>query len=114
MFKFTLRTDVIRNPVFLICLFMYGLHWGLAKTGFTIPLLQHYLNDLLCMPLVLTVTVFLQRSFFYRTSGYVLTSYQVGLAMAYFSLAFEVILPLFMPRYTADIFDVLAYSLGGF
>jgi hypothetical protein len=109
-----LKTGVFRNPVFLVCLFIFGVHYGLVRLGFSVPVLQHYLNDLLCLPLALSVTLFLQRSFFYRHSAYVLTAYQVGLAAAYFSLAFEVIFPLFMKRYTADILDVVAYSVGGF
>ena len=34
-------------------------------------------------------------------------------AWLYFSVVFEVILPLFSNNYTADIFDAVMYALGG-
>lgn len=101
------------NRAFLLAAGLYALHFALGKSGFSAPLLQFYLNDLLCMPLVLTLTLFLQRAFTFRDPGHVFTKYQVGIAVLYYSLGFEVILPLFMPRYTADPLDVLAYALGG-
>jgi hypothetical protein len=89
------------------------LHAWLEQIGLLLPFLQYYLNDLLCMPLVLTVTLFLQRAFTFRNPSHVFTKHQVGIAVAYYALAFEGILPLFMARYTADVLDIAAYGLGG-
>jgi hypothetical protein len=102
-----------QNRAFQLAAGLYALHLGLEKSGFSVLLLKYYLNDLLCMPLVLTLTLFLQRTFTFRNPSHVFTKYQVGLAVLYYSLGFEVILPLFMSRYTADPLDVLAYALGG-
>ncbi len=101
------------NRAFLLATGLYALHYGGEKAGFSVPLLQHYLNDLLCMPLVLTLTLFLQRTFTFRDPGHVFTKHQIVLAVLYYSVAFEVVLPQFLPRYTADPLDVLAYALGG-
>ncbi|GAA4304957.1 magnesium citrate secondary transporter [Nibribacter koreensis] len=73
--------------------------------------MQFYLDDLLCLPLILTVTLFILR--FFKGPLFRLTSYQVGIAVVYYALAFEVFFPLFMPRYTADIVDAFLYALGG-
>lgn len=103
----------LHNRAFLLAGSLYALNFGLRKSGIFVPLLQYYLNDLLCMPLVLTFTLFLQRTFTFRNLTHVLSKYQVGIAVLYYSLGFEVILPMFMPRYTPDPLDVLAYALGG-
>lgn len=105
--------DLFYNRAFVVAASLYVFHMALEKTGFSFPLLQYYLNDLLCMPLVLTLTLFLQRTFTFRNKGHVFTKYQVGIAVLYYSAGFEVVLPQFMPRYTADPLDVLAYALGG-
>jgi len=104
---------LFQNRAFQLVAGLYALHLGLEKSGFSVLLLKYYLNDLLCMPLVLTLTLFLQRTFTFRNPDHVFSKYQVGIAVLYYSLGFEVILPLFMSRYTADPLDVLAYALGG-
>ncbi|GGK64702.1 hypothetical protein GCM10011405_10860 [Rufibacter glacialis] len=72
---------------------------------------RFYLDDLLCLPIILTVALFLMRFFFGARVR--LSKYQIGFAVLYVALVFEVILPLFMPRYTGDFFDVLLYAGGG-
>lgn len=72
---------------------------------------QHYLDDLLCLPLVLTLTLFVLR-FFYGPRQR-LSRYQVAFAVIYFALAFEVFFPKFMPRYTSDWVDAALYAVGG-
>ncbi|WP_192821771.1 hypothetical protein [Rufibacter sp. LB8] len=71
----------------------------------------NYLDDLLCLPLVLSITLFVMRFFFgpkVRFSGY-----HVLFTVLYFALAFEWFFPKFMPRYTGDWVDVALYALGG-
>ncbi|GGG02950.1 hypothetical protein [Pontibacter amylolyticus] len=72
---------------------------------------QHYLDDLLCLPLVLTVTLFILR-FFYGPQLRI-SWYHVAFTAIYFSLAFEVFFPKFMPRYTSDWVDAALYAVGG-
>ncbi|NEM97729.1 magnesium citrate secondary transporter [Pontibacter burrus] len=72
---------------------------------------QHYLDDLLCLPLVLTATLFVLRFFYGQRVR--LSSYHVAFTVLYFSLAFEVFFPQFMPRYTGDFLDAVLYATGG-
>lgn len=102
-----------RNWGFLLAAGCFGLHYGLEKAGASPLLLRCYLNDLLCMPLVLALTLFLQRNFVLRDPRHVFTKYQVGIAVVYYAVGFEGVLPLLMPRYTADVVDVVMYGLGG-
>ncbi|MFC5271004.1 hypothetical protein [Adhaeribacter terreus] len=109
-----LNFAVFRNPLLQICSFLYVLHTVLRRV---VPIengfLNNYLNDLLCLPLVLGAAVFLQRNMVLRQADYALTGWQIGLVVIYFSLMFEGVIPLFVSRYTADFFDVICYGLGG-
>ncbi|RAU81791.1 hypothetical protein DP923_13910 [Pontibacter arcticus] len=71
----------------------------------------NYLDDLLCLPLVLTITLYLLRLFY--GSELRLAWYHVVFTVVYFILAFEVFFPGFMPRYTSDWVDGVLYAIGG-
>ncbi|WP_242917980.1 hypothetical protein [Pontibacter liquoris] len=73
--------------------------------------MQHYLDDLLCLPLVLTITLFVLRYFYGAQLR--LCWYHVAFTVLYFSLAFEVFFPRFLPRYTGDWVDAALYAAGG-
>lgn len=72
---------------------------------------QHYLDDLLCLPIVLTATLFIMR--FLYGSQVRFSVYQVIFVVVYVSVLFEGVLPQHMERYTGDVVDVLLYALGG-
>ncbi|WP_266205043.1 hypothetical protein [Pontibacter kalidii] len=100
------------SPLFWVLAAVYLGHWGWRWLA--LPrnwLVQHYLDDLLCLPLVLTTTLFVLR-FFYGPQVR-LSWYHVVFTVLYFSLAFEVFFPKFMPRYTGDWIDAVLYAVGG-
>ncbi|RYD69216.1 MAG: hypothetical protein EOP53_27565, partial [Sphingobacteriales bacterium] len=70
------------------------------------------MNDLVCMPLVFGITILMQRYIVLRDKAYKLNKWQIIVVTIYFATAFEIIIPLFLPRYTADILDVAAYCVG--
>lgn len=73
--------------------------------------LKNYLNDLLCMPIILTICLIGVR--FIKKDKTIRISLFSALSLAtFYSLYFEVILPLIMERYTADIYDVFLYFSG--
>ena len=108
-----LRLAVFRNPFLQICSFLYVSHTVLRQF-FPVEnwFLKSYLNDLLCMPLVLGTAVFLQRNIVLRQPDYALTKWQIGLATAYLALMFEGVIPFFVNRYTGDFWDVICYGFG--
>lgn len=105
--------SLFRRPVFVAAAVAYALYRIALPLGLVPPLFRFYLADLLCMPLVLTIALFVQRAVFARNAFLVYTPQQVGLAVLYCSVMFEGVLPHFMERYTADWWDVLAYAAGG-
>lgn len=83
------------------------------KMETTLPFfVQCYLADLLAIPLVLGLTNYLLKKYTSKPD-FRLSPAKVLVACIYFSILFEWILPSFSSVYTADIFDVLCYFLGG-
>lgn len=74
-------------------------------------LIQFYLNDLLAIPVVATLGLWLMK-FGLEESNFTLKKWHLVYMVSLFSVAFELLLPLCMERYTADILDVLMYVLG--
>jgi hypothetical protein len=75
-----------------------------------IKLLDNYLLDLLCMPLVLETSRLAMRFIF--SKNYDLSKFQILFAVLYVSVLFEYLLPVYQTRFRADVFDVVAYSTG--
>ncbi|PVY37325.1 hypothetical protein [Pontibacter virosus] len=100
------------SPLFWVLAAVYLAHLSWRWLGLPRPWwVQHYLDDLLCLPLVLTVTIFILRYFYGPQLR--LSWYHVAFTVVYFSLAFEVFFPRFMPRYTSDWVDAALYAIGG-
>jgi len=107
-----LNWAVLQNPLVLGCTFLYLFHSVFRRLFSEPEIFNSYLNDLLCMPLVLAAAIFLQRNFILRKAGYQLTVYQILVVLIYWSVMFEVVIPRVVSRYTSDWFDVLAYAAG--
>ncbi|NDK54837.1 magnesium citrate secondary transporter [Pontibacter sp. BT213] len=95
----------------MACLLLFWLNQLLEWQHIFISPLYQYLDDLLCMPLVLTITLATERLYF--SNNYFVLPLRYSLVAAVLvSIYFEVILPLFSPVYTPDAVDVLCYSVG--
>ena len=73
---------------------------------------NNYLNDLLCIPLVLGLLSFTIQYLKNDSSFQFSLSFITGLAV-YYSLYFEYYLPEVNSRYTSDWIDILLYFFGG-
>ena len=74
--------------------------------------LNNYLADFLCIPLVLYYTQLILDVLF-RQKKVEMSAMKIFVAVIYFSVVFEWILPRFSGNYTSDWIDVLMYFLGG-
>ncbi|TXK33742.1 hypothetical protein FVR03_18975 [Pontibacter qinzhouensis] len=104
--------QTLRHPFFLLCFFLFLLNQVLELAGFYIWPLHTHLDDLLCLPLVLTLVLSVERRYF-NSPEFVLPLSYVLSAFVFITVVFELLLPLFYTRFTADAFDVLAYAAGG-
>ena len=105
---------MVLHPLFLGAALLYAgfqlatrvIHWVLPAW------VSSWLADGLCMPVVLTLALAVQR-WVRRKPALVLPGSWVILAWAVISTWFEVVAPRWWPaRYTADWVDVLAYAAG--
>lgn len=100
------------TPVLAICLAAFLLQRVLEGVGQSPDWASSYLDDLLCLPLVLSLILLIRRRV---VRGHdVLPIGHSLFALVVFSLYFEILLPLLSDRYTADPWDVVMYLAGWF
>ncbi|MGB1204073.1 MAG: hypothetical protein ACPG5B_00435 [Chitinophagales bacterium] len=106
---------IFTHWLFLVAISLFLLN-QIAEKCFQIfiPFWHAYGDDLLCMPVVLSIALYIQRRFTFRNPNYIFSKTQIIVAVAYYALAFEYLLPAYHSAYTADKFDIIAYSLGAF
>ena len=104
---------LLLHPLFLLAIGLYLLNRFLLSvvglSQFQIP----YLNDILCLPVVLTLALWLQQKLFPGSYRQRFLAAQVLFTVFYIAVFFEGILPTFSSRYTRDYWDILAYAAGG-
>lgn len=102
------------HPVSIALLGLAFVYLGLLFTQWLdvrLPFwMSSYLEDLLCLPLLLSCTLFLMRKLKRLT---VLHAGHLLFTVAYVAVLFEGILPELSARYTADPLDVICYAIGG-
>jgi hypothetical protein len=105
--------SVLRNPLFIFSCVLFWINQYLERVqGLYIPYVHAYLDDLLAMPVVLGITLQAFRWFHPLKGQFVFTRTHIIIAVIYFSLIFEVILPMKSATYTRDWWDILCYAIG--
>lgn len=106
--------QTLLNPLFI----MGCTAWSVIRisrwAGYTIPILNDYLTDFFAVPVVGTIVLTLMREFVLMSNSYVFPLSYVFTMVIYISIVFEGLLPMLSSKYTADPFDIIAYSLGAF
>lgn len=91
---------------------LYGVLFISKKTALYFPeLINSYLSDFLCMPIVLSIARY-GVAYWINDASFQLNKWHIGSATLAFFIAFEAILPQLSKAYTADLFDGLMYLLG--
>lgn len=99
--------------LFCIAILVYFVQLIMKRNHFYLPsAINNYLADLLCVPILLAITLFLLRKF-KKLPNLQLSLPMIVFVCVYVSIVFEYILPLYSARYTSDILDVVAYFVGG-
>jgi len=94
---------------FFLIIFCLNRYW-LRPTGNVI--LDGWLNDLLCLPILLELVQFSMRIIVRK--NYTLSIFQMIVSIVYCSVLFEFILPQYSTIYKSDIIDIFCYAIGGF
>jgi hypothetical protein len=102
----------IINLYLVIPLFLWIAHQILVINQINIEWLDYYLDDLVVLPILLGISLIAQQNFIANYS-FIFHFKTIVFCIFYFSLAFEVIIPIFNQHYTSDWKDCGAYALGG-
>lgn len=104
---------MFRRVVYVVMLFTALTIYLMQRLSMPLPsLINNYVNDLLCLPLLLGAMTFVIRRLKKDSSFQFSIGFVIFLA-CYYSLYFEYYLPRVNPRYTADWIDVVLYFSGG-
>jgi len=102
---------LLHQPLFILASTLFLFNQLAESQQIFLPYIHAYLDDLLCFPIVLTLILFFLRKI-YQSPDYQLSTYQIAFAVLYFVVVFEGLLPHFSEDYTADVWDVVAYTFG--
>lgn len=101
---------LLKNRWWQVLVVLFICHQILEKgLSIHLPFVDHYLDDLLCMPIILGGFLAEQMDL---TGRQRLSLGQIGLCTVLVAILFEGLLPQLSVRYTADIYDVGCYVLG--
>ncbi|GAB3825351.1 hypothetical protein GCM10028895_34860 [Pontibacter rugosus] len=103
--------QTLLNPLFILSFILAAANQVLELNQVYIWPLHTHLDDLLVLPLTLTIALAAERAYF-RKPGFILPWRYTWLAVLLFSVMFEGLLPLLHTKYTADLWDIAAYAAG--
>ena len=104
---------ILKQPVFLICIATANFIYFSSLFNLQLPYwIRFYVNDALCMPIVLSFCLLSVRLIKADQKIY-LPILPILILTLFYALLFEWLLPQTNPRYTADWIDVGLYTLGG-
>lgn len=103
----------LRDRLFLASCALYALNRWLLKPRVHSPFLHNHFNDLLLIPCALPPLLWMQRWLKLRTHDLVPTWGEITLYLLVWSVLFEVIGPHIMPWTVGDVWDAVAYIVGG-
>lgn len=102
---------LLQNKLWQFLVILFFCHQLMEKgLSIRLPLIDNYLDDLLCMPILLGGLLAEQMDVVKRQR---LTWFEVVICIILVSCLFEIFLPKLSVSYTADAWDVCCYALGG-
>ncbi|PRD47181.1 hypothetical protein [Sphingobacterium haloxyli] len=98
--------------LFTVSSILFLMHQYAQKVAkVSLPIIDSYLDPILFMPIVLPLIGW-ERKLIYQNPAYTLPLSHVFACFLLVSVLFEIILPLWNERMTADVWDVPFYALG--
>ncbi|MFL0353062.1 hypothetical protein [Xanthomarina sp. GH4-25] len=105
---------IIKNPLLIAFCFIALFIYVASRLALPLPSwIYFYVNDFLCMPMVLSISLAALR-FIKKTDAIYVPLSIVLVLTTYYAIYFEWLMPKLHPRYTKDVIDVSLYFLGAF
>ena len=103
----------LKSPLFIISSLLFLLHQVVQHLfKLSLPLADHYLDNLLAMPIILSLLLAERRYLFRRGIAYQLSLLEIVLATLYVGVISEWLFPLLSDRFTFDPLDFLFFLAG--
>ncbi|NUQ26157.1 MAG: hypothetical protein HUU34_19580 [Saprospiraceae bacterium] len=100
------------HPVFVISALVFVLHQITQKIlGISIPVADAHLDNVLCLPILLSMLL-AERRWWWRRADYVIPASEVAIITIFLTLLFELAFPYWSAAFTADYWDAAAYAVG--
>lgn len=104
---------LLKNPVFIICCLLFIAHQVFQLFfNWQQPLIDSFLDNLLAMPIILTLLLAERRYLFKWKDYYRLSLFEVVLATLFIAFISEVVFPAFSDDFTGDWRDVIFLFIG--
>ena len=103
----------MQRKLFIISVLITGTNRLLEAGGIFIPFVHSWLDDVLCLPVVLYAMLFIFRNFLVLDNSYSFPVIYIVGTVALYSFVFEYYLPRHSNRFIADSNDVICYAIGG-
>ncbi|MFK8008649.1 MAG: hypothetical protein AB8H03_19985 [Saprospiraceae bacterium] len=108
--------SIFRNPVWLFCVLLFIIHQFFQKIlGWNFPILDSYLDPLLCLPIFMGLMLAERRFFLKKINHnkvYTFSILEIIVIAIVLSIAFEEGFPRWSNRFTKDYFDYGFYFVG--
>jgi hypothetical protein len=105
-----------KNNLYILILFilLFSINYSLEKIwGIYIPLIHAYMDDLLAIPVIMSLLLLFARLFYFKSTTYLFPTYYIVLSVVYLCVYFEWYLASKSTTHTADWLDCVCYSIGG-
>lgn len=99
--------------LFTTFLVLFWTHWLLQRNGYVIPIVHAYMDDFICIPIMLFPLLLVYRKWLVRSPGYTFPLSYVLMAWIVLCVVFEIILPIQNKAHISDPIDMVLYGLGG-
>ncbi len=100
------------DPLFIsYCVIWIVIH-SCRRLGAPIPWLNGQLTDFIAVPVIAHLALTFTRTVVLRDSQYTYPLRYLLFIALYTTVVFELLMPAFSPKYTADILDAIAYGCG--
>jgi hypothetical protein len=110
-----MRFRYLKDPLFLVCMFLYFVNRWFLKLHFSNEFLHDYLNDVICIPFWVPIMLFIMRKMHLRTGDGPPRGSEILIPLIVWSCVFEVCLPVvpyFNRLATSDYRDIISYTGG--
>jgi len=99
--------------LFIVFVLAFFVHWLAEQHGIHIPWVHAYMDDIICIPIILFPILFVFRRWIYPSGHFVFPISYIITTWAILSFVFEVYLPQKNPIHTSDPIDMVLYAMGG-